>query len=117
MKLELAKSLLSFVAPKIVRDNFELVSVQENTEFFVLEFEEYKDLVPEELSGRNFKLNGFENKLELHTFPQKGKSCYLHIRRRRWCDKETNKNYINDYELHKEGMKATDELGDFLKKK
>lgn len=117
MKLELAEFLLSFVAPKVVRDNFQLVSAQENTEHFVLEFEEYKHLVPEELLGRDFKLNGFENKLELHTFPQKGKSCYLHIRRRKWYDNETDKSFSNDYNLHKKGMKATDELGDFIKKK
>lgn len=116
MKLELAEFLLSFVAPKVVRDNFKLVSAQENTEHFVLEFEEYKHLVPEELLSRDFKLNGFENKLELHTFPQKGKSCYLHIRRRKWYDNETCKSFSNDYNLHKKGMKATDELGDFIKK-
>ena len=117
MELKLAESLLSFVAPKIVRDSFKLVSIKETTEYFVLKFEEYKHLVPAELSGRDIKLNGFENKLELHTFPQKGKSCYLQIYRRKWCDKQTNKNYSNDYKLHKEGMKATDELGSFLKKK
>lgn len=56
MTLELAKSLLSFVAPTVVTANFELVSIQENSEHFVLEFEEYKHLVPVELSGREFKL-------------------------------------------------------------
>ena len=116
MTPELVQSLLGFVAPEIVMDNFELVSFQENTGYFVLEFEEHKHLVPDELSGRSFKLNGFENKLELHTFPQKGKSCYLHIRRRKWCDNETGKSFSNEYNLHKKGMKSTDELGIFLKK-
>ena len=116
MNLELAKSLLSFIAPDVVIENFELVSIKENTEYFILKFEENESLVPSELSCRDFKLNGFENKLELHTFPQKGKSCYLNIYRRKWVDKQTGKTYSNDYNLHKKGMKATNELGEFLKK-
>ncbi len=116
MTLELAKSLLGFIAPDVVLDSFELVSIQENSENIILEFEEFENLLPSELSNCDFKLNGFENKLELHTFPQKGKSCYLLIRRRKWIDKQTGKSYSNDYNLHKKGMKATYELGAFLKK-
>ena len=116
MNLELAKSLLNFIAPDVVIENFELVSIKESSEHLILKFEEYKNLVPSVLSGIDFKLNGFENKLELHTFPQKGKSCYLHIYRRKWVDKQTGKTYSNDYNLHKKGMKATNELGEFLKK-
>ncbi len=116
MTIELAKSLLSFIAPQVVIDNFELVSIEENAEFFSLKFEEYQYKLPSELSGRAFTLDGFENKLELHTFPQKGKSCYLQIHRRKFKDKETGKSYSNSYDLYKPGMKATNELGAFLKK-
>ena len=117
MTLELAKSLLGFIAPDIVTENFELVSIQEKSEYFILEFKEFENLVPSDLSGCDFKLSGFENKLELHTFPQKGKACYLHIHRRKWADKQTGKTYSNHYDIHKQGMKTTHELGVFLKKK
>ena len=117
MTLELAKSLLGFIAPSIVTDNFELVSIEERSEYFILEFEEYKNLVPDALSGRSFKHSGFKNKLELHTFPQKGKACYLHIRRRKWVDKLSGKTYSNHYDIHDKGMKTTRELGSFLKKR
>ncbi len=116
MTLELIKSILHFLAPKVVIDNFELVSVNEYPDYYTLEFEELSELVPDELSGCDFKLSGFTNKIELHTFPQKGKSCYLHIKRRKWTDKKTGKIYSNNYNLHKEGSKATNELGAFLKK-
>jgi hypothetical protein len=117
MTLELAKSLLGLLAPSLITDNFELMSIREHSTNFVLEFEESADLVPKELSGCEFKLNGFENAVELHTFPQKGKSCFLRIRRRKWVDKQTGKSYSNEYDLHRPGMKTTDELGDFLLKK
>ena len=116
MKLELAKTLLEFVAPKVIIDHFELVSIRETSDHFIMEFEELSDLVPSKLSGCEVNLCGFRNKIELHTFPQKGKSCYLHIKRRKWEDKSTGKTYSNNYDLHREGIKATDELGAFLKK-
>ena len=117
MKTELAKTLLGFVASQVITDHFELVSIKEYKDHFILEFEELVELVPPELSGREINLCGFTNKIELHTFPQKGKSCYLNIKRRKWEDRSTGKTYSNNYDLHQEGIKATDELGAFLKKK
>jgi len=116
MNLEIAKSLLNFIAPEAVVNNFELVSIDETSEHLILQFEEFKNLIPKVLLGCDFKLNGFESKLELHTFPQKGKACYLHIYRRRWLDMETGKSHSNNYTLYNQGMKATEELGAFLKK-
>ncbi len=116
MTLELAKSLLGLLAPEVVINNFKLVSLEEKTGVITLRFEEFPELVPSILTGGAFKENGFMNKIELHTFPQKGKSCYLQIFRRRWLDKESGKSYCNNYDLHKKGIKATEELGAFLKK-
>ncbi len=117
MDLSLAQSLLSFLAPSEVIDHFVLISISETPDYFVLEFEEHEHLMPSDVANGSVKLNGFMNKVELHTFPQKGKACYLHIKRRRWTDTNTNESYSNNYSFHKEGMKATDELGAFLKKK
>lgn len=116
MDLEIAKTLLSFLAPKVVIENFELVSIIENEDYIILEFEEFGHLIPLELKGQKTKQNGFMNKLELHTFPQKGKSCYLHVKRRRWEDCSTGTSHCNSYDFHRAGMKATNELGEFLKK-
>jgi len=117
MDLELAQSLLSFLAPEEITSNFTLVSISETTDSLVLEFEEHCDLVPIDLEGSSYKLNGFMNKLELHTFPQKGKACYLQIKRRRWVNIATNQSHCNAYSFHQDGMKTTDEFGLFLKKK
>lgn len=116
MKIELAETLLKFIAPQVIIDHFELVSIREYPGHFTMEFEELATLVPSELSCCATKLCGFTNKIELHTFPQKGKSCYLNIKRRKWEDRSTGKTYSNNYDLHQEGIKATDELGAFLKK-
>ena len=116
MDKSLSESLLSIVASEEVVSHFELVSISETDDYFILKLEEYSDLIPSSLEGKSVKLNGFENKLELHTFPLKGKSCFLHIYRRKWSDKDTGISYSNNYTFHKTGMKATDELGFYLKK-
>ena len=116
MNLEIFKSILGFIAHQEVIDNFELVSYKEYPDYIILEFEELPELLPSELEGQEFKLNGFWNKIELHTFPQKGKGCFLHIRRRKWKAVDTGKFAGNEYNLHKEGMKATRDFGTFLKK-
>ena len=116
MKLDLIKSLLDFIAPSIVTENFELVSVDESKDCYILRFEELSTRLPNEFAVNDFKLNGFTNKIELHSFPQKGKSCYLHIYRRRWTNTTTGESFSNTYELHPAGMKATKDLGAFLKK-
>ncbi len=116
MTIELLHNLLGFIAPPEVINNFELVSFKEQSNCIILKFEELAKLVPSDLEGKKFKLCGFANKIELHTFPQKGKSCYLHINRRKWEDLETGEIYSNHYDLHKKGMKATDDFGAFLKK-
>ncbi len=112
----LSDTLLSIVASDEIVTHFELVSISENEDNFVLRLEEYSTFLPIELDGKSTKLNGFKNKLEIHTFPLKGKSCYLHIYRRKWSDKDTGSSYSNNYTFHKTGMKATDELGFYLKK-
>ena len=116
MDLELSNLLLGLVASDEIVEHFSLVSIKETNDYFVLVMEEKESFLPIQLKGKLFKLNGFENKLELHTFPLKGKKCFLHIYRRRWCDNSTGKTYSNNYTFHKAGMKATDELGAYLKK-
>ena len=116
MDLQLSNLLLGLVATDEIVEHFSLASIKETNDCFVLIMEEKLSLVPPVLSGKSFKLNGFENKLEIHTFPLKGKKCFLHIYRRKWHDTSSGENYSNNYTFHKVGMKATDELGAYLKK-
>ncbi len=116
MQIELSKIMLGLLAPQEVIDNFELVNIKEQPDCIILEFEELAGCIPNELENKSYTQAGFWNKIELHTFPQKGKNCFLHIRRRKRKESKTGKIHSNHYDLHKEGMKATDELGAFIKK-
>ncbi len=116
MNKDLYKELLSLIAPQEITDNFELVKIAENKTSITLYFEELEVKIPEELQGKEVVLDGYQNKLELQTFPLKDKTVYLTIRRRRWKEKgNTEQHYSNTYKLHIDGMKTTSEFGAFLK--
>jgi hypothetical protein len=55
------------------------------------------------------------NPIELQTFPMKAKETFLLLKRRRWKLKGKDKSYFNTYSFCREGMKATEEFGAFLK--
>jgi len=112
----LYQELISLIAPGIISEKFELSSILEKTETITLFFEEKKELIPEELLGKEVVFDGFVNHVDLQSFPLKDKKVYLSIRRRRWKEKGTLvPSYSNQYELYNKGMKTTKEFGIFLK--
>lgn len=112
----LYQELVGLIAPEQIRSNFELTSIQDKNGSITLIFEEKESLIPEDLQGKEVVNDGFMNPVELQTFPINDKKLYLSIRRRRWKEKGTHgQSYSNKYELHRKGMKTTNEFGDFLK--
>jgi len=112
----LYQELVGLIAPEQIRSNFELTSIQDKKGSITLIFEEKESLIPEDLQGKEVVNDGFMNLVELQTFPINDKKLYLSIHRRRWKEKGTHgPSYSNKYELHRKGMKTTNEFGDFLK--
>jgi len=108
-------SLKELVAPKEIYDSFDLVEVKEGVNRYELFFEEKQDLIPKDLYGQEAVLDGFCNSLSLLSFPIKGKTTYLIIKRRRWKPKGGGKHYSNDYYFNHPDTKATKEFALFLK--
>lgn len=115
MKEELFSGIIELIAPGEISKHFEVVSIEEKNDTILIIFEEKKDLIPKELSGKQAVLDGFLNPLALQTFPLKDKSVYLVVKRRRWKEVGKTTGYFNTYDLHRKGMKTTNEFGDFLK--
>lgn len=116
MNKDLYKELLSLIAPKEITNNFQLVEIAEKEKVITLYFEELETKIPIELQGKEVVLDGYLNKMELQTFPLKDKTVFLAVRRRRWKEKGTmGKSCCNNYNMHVEGMKTTNEFGAFLK--
>lgn len=116
IEMEPIHELIKLIAPGVISENFELKAIEEKTETITLFFEEKPELIPQELKGKEVVQDGFLNSVELQTFPLKDKAVYLSIKRRRWKEKGSQgPSYNNSYELHRKGMKTTNEFGDFLK--
>ncbi len=74
------------------------------------------NLIPQGLKGKDAVLDGFLNPIGLQTFPVKDKTLYLSVKRRLRKERgKKDKSYHNTYYLHRQGMKTTNEFGDFLK--
>lgn len=115
MKEELYSGIIELIAPGEISKHFEVASIEEQKDSIFIIFEEKKDLIPKELSGKQTVLDGFLNPLALQTFPLKDKQVYLVVKRRRWKELGQTTSYFNTYDLHRKGMKTTNEFGDFLK--
>lgn len=116
MNIEVAYKLAKLIAPGAIGDNFEIKAIDEKSETITILLEEKDDLIPEILKGKEVVLDGFLNPLVMQTFPLKDKPVYLSIRRRRWKEKGSQgESFSNTYDLHRKGMKTTNEFGNFLK--
>lgn len=67
--------------------------------------EEFKELRP----------NGFTEPTSIEDFPIRDRKLVLHVRRRRWLDKDGHNVIINTYPLVREGTRYSEEFAAFLK--
>lgn len=116
MTNQLIQHVVKLIAPGDISKYFQLERIEENNNTITFFFDEKPELIPQQLKGKEVVQNGFNNPLELQTFPLKDRQVYLSLRRRKWKEKGSQKeSYSNTYNLHRPGMKTTREFGDFLK--
>jgi len=110
--------ILRLLVPQEILECFELNQIIENDTELLFDLIEKESCVPKELAGKEVVLNGYMNVTTLQSFPQNGKQCYIHLRRRRWKEKGSpdNKAYNNEYEFTAAGTMATKSFGAFLKR-
>lgn len=107
--------LIKLVLPQFLVAHFDLVkSNKEKQEVLHLYFEE-RNIPPQEHSSRILISKGFHKEVTIQDFPLRGNTVYLHVRRRRWIDKNTNEVVQRDWNLVAQGTRMTTEFADFLK--
>lgn len=127
---EAEKVLIEMVVPAIVMEHFELVKVERNEEEKKYEWESGKKIeifleekntvpyVPEHTSqqkGVLMESKGFYPEVIVQDYPIQGHKVFLHIKRRRWREKETKKEIMREWTLVQEGTKYTKDFASFLK--
>lgn len=112
--LELSTDLLKFFLPEFIVDHFDVVKTEQQGEVLHLFFEE-KNVIPVEFSDRILVSKGFHSEVTIQDFPLRGKRVFLHVKRRRWTEKESNNIIQRNWSLVAKGSRMTEEFATFLK--
>lgn len=110
-----AEDILKSLLPEYLVEYFDITKVYETPdETLHIEFEE-KNVIPEEFSSRQYISKGFLPSITVEDFPLRGKATKLHIKRRRWMDKDSGDILKRDWNLVAKGTRMTTEFATFLK--
>ena len=112
--MEFALDVLKLFLPEVLVDHFALIKSEQQDEVLHLYFEEHPK-APIEFSDQALVSKGFHEEITIQDFPLRGRRVYLHIKRRRWTDKKTQKVVQRDWKLVAKGSRMTDEFAAFLK--
>ena len=107
-------ALLKKMLPEVLVDHFDLIKTEEKGEELHIHFEE-KNEVPPEHNSLQLVSHGLRSPIQIQDFPLRGLSVILHIRRRRWKDKQSGKLVQRDWSLVATGTRLTEEFASFLK--
>lgn len=100
--------------PEYLVDCFEVLHYEQKGEELHLYFEE-KNEQPEEFLGHKLSSKGFFDEIIVQDFPIRGQHAFLHIKRRRWLNHNTNMVVSRNWNLVAKGTRMTAEFASFLK--
>ena len=106
--------LLKVLLPELLIIHFDLTKHETIKDTLHLYFEEKKS-IPNEFSKDIMISHGFHKEIIIEDFPLRGKVVLLHITRRRWLNKTTQKVVYRDWNLVAQGTRMTVEFAVFLK--
>lgn len=112
--MESSIELLKLFLPEMLVEHFDLIKSSQDGEVLHLYFEE-QNKAPLEHQDKMLMSKGFHDEITVQDFPLRGKHVFLHIKRRRWTDKQTNDIVQRDWNLVAKGSRMTEEFADFLK--
>jgi hypothetical protein len=111
--MEISKDLLELLLPSFIVSHFTFIKSNTSEEQIHLYFEEKNEVSLFE--GRKVESKGFHNEIVIEDFPLRGKLVYMHIKRRRWRDLDTQETLQRDWNVIAKGTRMTEEFAIFLK--
>ena len=112
--MELSLDLLKLILPELLITHFDITNYKTIKSDLHLYVEKKKD-IPKEEKHRILISHGFHKEITIQDFPLRGKTVYLHIKRRRWLDKISKEIVQRDWNLVAQGTRMTVEFAAFLK--
>ncbi len=107
--------ILDLVLPAGITKYFEVVNHTMDSTSLNLFLDEL-NLVPEEFKNDKLESKGFYDSVTIQDFPLRGKTVFLHVRKRRWINYSKDKQIVSrNWELVAKGTRITKDFADFLK--
>ena len=112
-KYDTMKELLDLILPRDVLACFEVVKVCTTSARIDIYLDE-KNIPPREYGGQGVLSKGFTGTTRIQDFPLRGRSVYLHVRRREW-QLPSGEVVSNKFSLAADGTRYSREFAFFLK--
>ena len=91
--------LLRAILPDVLIDNFEVVNFEKTDSRFDIFLDEKKVQIREDKKNSSVISHGFGEYHVIQDFPIRGRATYLHVRKRKWLDKDTGEIFSYEWEL------------------
>ncbi len=106
------KDPISLLLPEGILEHFALVDYHKSDKDYHLFLDELA-IPPAEIG---YYSKGFTEQSVVQDFPLRGKPVYLHIRRRKWLNIDTQEIVTSRFDLTHLGTQISQEFADFLKR-
>lgn len=107
-------ALAHFILPEEIIDNFDIVGIEEQSGVLHIRLDE-QAVPPSGYTPETLSPNGFFPSSSVYDFPIRDRKVVLHIRRRRWLERDTGKSLSRSWEMTAEGTRYTVGFAAFLK--
>lgn len=102
--------------PAGLSELFEMVNIKMTDASYDIWLDEKKSLSDEDFRNPNIVARGYTEYFTIQDYPMRGRPLYLHMRKNKWWDKETNEIFSYRLELPiEEGTRLSAEFVSFLK--
>ena len=108
--------LLRAILPDVLIDNFEVDHFEKTDTRFDIWLDEKKVQMREDKNNTSVIAYGFGEYHTIQDFPIRGRATYLHVRKRKWLDKESGEIFSYDWDVSEfDGTRLNAEFVAFLK--
>ena len=111
-----AEQLLRAILPDVLIDNFDVERFEKTADRFDIWLDEKKDQLREDKYDKNIISYGFSDYRTIQDYPIRGRATYLHVRKRKWFDKDTGEIFSYEWDVSEfDGTRLNAEFVAFLK--
>ena len=108
--------LLRAILPDVLIDNFDIVNFEKTETRFDIWLDEKKVQLREDKKNTSIISYGFGEYHTIQDFPIRGRATYLHVRKRKWQDKDSGEIFSYEWELSEyDETRLNSEFVSFLK--